>query len=97
MMESVVLGRYKIFMRSAKRLGATEKICVVGVLIAIPATQFSLEFVMKVGDLVKLRNNQRWVGVITRQDISRFGTLNLIDWSDGTKGACWNTEIEVMK
>ena len=52
---------------------------------------------MKVGDLVKLRNNQRWVGVITRQDISRFGTLNLIDWSDGTKGACWNTEIEVMK
>ena len=83
-------------MRSAKRLGATEKICVVGVLIAIPATQFSLEFVMKVGDLVKLRNNQRWVGVITRQDISRFGTLNFINWSDGAKGTCWSTEIEVI-
>ena len=96
-MESVVLGRYKIFMLSVKRLGATEKICVVGVLIAIPATQFSLEFVMKVGDLVKLRNNQRWIGVITHQDISRFGTLNFIDWNDGAKGTCWNTEIEVMK
>ena len=97
MMESVVHGGYKIFMLSVKRLGATEKICVAGVLIAIPATQFSLEFIMKVGDLVKHKNNQQWIGVITRQDISRFGMLNLIDWSDGAKGACWSTEIEVMK
>ena len=52
---------------------------------------------MEVGDLVKFRNNQQWVGVITRQDISRFGTLNFIDWNDGAKGVCWNTEIEVIK
>ena len=52
---------------------------------------------MKIGDLVKHKIIQEWVGIIVKRQVSRHGTLNLINWADGAKGACWDEEIEAMK
>lgn len=54
-------------------------------------------FVMKIGDLVKHKIIQEWVGIIVKRQVSRHGMLNLINWTDGLKGAYWDKEIEAMK
>ncbi len=82
-------------MPSAENLGATERIRAVGILISIGVTRFSLEFIVKVGDLVRHRVNQQWIGVITHREITRHGEIYRIDWTDGCKGVCWDEEVEV--
>ena len=52
---------------------------------------------MKIGDLVKHKIIQEWVGIIVKRQVSRHGMLNLINWNDGLKGAYWDKEIEAMK
>lgn len=52
---------------------------------------------MKIGDLVKHKIIQEWVGIIVKRQVSRHGMLNLINWTDGLKGAYWDKEIEAMK
>tara|TARA_R110002110_G_scaffold115731_1_gene286871 strand:- start:13 stop:171 length:159 start_codon:yes stop_codon:yes gene_type:complete len=52
---------------------------------------------MKVGDLVKHRVNQQWIGVIVRREVTRHGNIYRIDWADGARGACWDEEIEAVQ
>ena len=52
---------------------------------------------MKVGDLVKHRVNQQWVGVIVHREVTRHGEIYRIEWIDGCKGVCWDEEIEVAQ